>query len=200
MVEETEKVKAKFLYAFPGTASNKVFQRNGWKCIQHMDVLFKPLSLMKILKLFSFEKNENLKFYDKVNGQLDDYNFKIEPSKIQIRKTGEYLKWRTSNPNYVYRLVCSYDLNGQVNGYLIYSFNETNLINIIDMDSHNSSVSRQLVKGVERMATNEKYRGILVLSAKGTAFYRFIKNQKYLRNPFNKGSLAFHVGFQYFFK
>lgn len=189
--EEVKKTNAQFIYAFPGAASRSVFQKNGWVFVERMCLLFKPSLLLKLGRFFKPKKDKNLRVHDEVSSHLDGYGVHLNSSINQIHKSVEYLKWRTSNPDFHYRLICSYDDQSQVNGYLILSKTENNLMHIIDLESKNDerAIKSRLIKFAEEIAVQSKSRGLLALAAKGTSYHHLFKRKRYIRNPFKFGPL-----------
>lgn len=189
--QETKQINTSFSYTLCSTISTKSFVSNNWIHLKKVINFFKPYFVLKINIYFRKKDFTAFGFYNAIQHHLDNYNFIADTTKISLKKTIEYIKWRTSNPNFNYKLICSYDSNVQVNGYLIYSISANNLLNILDIDStnKNKSVERKLLLSAEYLAVKEKRKGILIMAVKDTPFYYFVKSQNYLRNPLDKGPL-----------
>jgi len=180
-----------FSYTLCSKVSTKSFIKNNWIFVEEVINFFKPYAILKINTLLQKIDPDNYKFHHAIENHLDGYNFREDKLTISVQKSLEFLKWRTSNPNFTYRIICSYDNNKQVNGYLIYSISANNLLNIIDLESSTNDkvIESQLMACAEYIAVKEKYRGILVLTINKSPFYDFIKGKHYFRNPFRKGPL-----------
>ena len=106
-------------------------------------------------------KLQSIEFFDSVGNTLDNYQFENNHSKISVNKSSEFMKWRTANPNFIYKLICHRNNQGEVDGYLIYSISENNVLNIIDVETgENISVFKKLVRGAESVALKEKHKAI----------------------------------------
>jgi hypothetical protein len=189
--EEIMKIKTSFSYTLCSKISTKSFVRNNWNFLDASINFFKPWLLLKIITIFRNNNFSTLKYFDSISDHLDDYKFLNNKNQISIKKTPDYLVWRTSNPNFKYRLICSYDDNNMVNGYLIFSTSKNNILNIIDIESNTNDnrIVNKLLSSVEYTAVNEKYKGVLVFTIKNTPFYKYIKSKNYIRNPFDFGPL-----------
>lgn len=190
--EEVLKCNTSFSYTLCSKVSTKSFIKNDWKYVEEISNLFKPLVLLKIGSFFS-NKNNNTKLFDSIDDLLTNYSFTVFNTKTSLNKTSEYLKWRTSNPNFTYKIVCNFDNEKKMNGYLIYSISKNNLLNIIDFDSNSENgllVINTLINETEQLAVKEKCKGILVMTLKGSGLSNLFVKKGYLRNPFKKGPLT----------
>jgi len=147
--------------------------------------------LIKIKGLFKKNTTKHCKIFSTFEGCFDSFDFKFDESKISIRKSADFIKWRTSNPKFSYRVIFSYDFNDKVNGYLIFSYSLNKTLNVIDIESSecNAEVMNGLLEFAEEIVINEGLRGIVLFSIENTPFYEYIKKKKYLRNPFQIGPL-----------
>jgi len=191
LVEETLKTAPAFLYTLCSKVSTKSFVRNNWLFLNQVTNFFKPLVIVKMHNLLRNDDFSNIEVYDSIQHHLDDYSFKTDSSNISQHKTPNYLKWRTANPNFSYTLICSYDNNKRVDGYLIFSISNNNLLNIIDLESssNSSKIERKLIRYVESIVVKKKYKGVLILTVKNSPLYKFSKKNNYLINPFKRGPL-----------
>jgi hypothetical protein len=190
--EEVLKSNSSFSYTLCSNVSTKSFIKNDWNQVGEISNLFKPLFILKIGSFLSHKKNRT-KVFDSIDDLLLNYRFSVFKNKTAINKTSEYIKWRTSNPNFTYKIVCSFDKMNNLNGYLIYSLSKNNLLNIIDFDAtfdYRSEIIDTLINETEHIAVKEKYKGILVMAIKGSGLSDLFIKKGYLRNPFKKGPLT----------
>jgi GNAT superfamily N-acetyltransferase len=197
LIEHSKQTNTPFLYAIGARLSTHIFLKNNWRLIGGMVNFFKPYFYLKLIKTFQSKKKSTIQIHDSIANHLDKFQFKIESYKIRIHKTADYLRWRTSNPNFAYKIICSYDKNNLVNGYLIYSIAKNNLIYVIDVENepNNPTILKNLIDGVEREVIEYKYKGVVILTIKNSDFFNLIKNKYYFRNPFNKGPLKSFLDF-----
>jgi len=180
-----------FSYTLCSKVSTKSFVRNDWTFIEKVVNFFKPYILIKAGAIFKKNDFKSFGFYNNVEKHLDSYKFKNDPASIVLKKDPAYIKWRTSHPNFVYKIICSYDDCKNVNGYLIYSISSNNLLNVLDVESSSDNIKilDQLLDCAEYITMKEKYRGIVILTIKNSPFFKRIKKKNYLVNPFKKGPL-----------
>ncbi len=186
-----------FLYTMCSKVSTKSFVKNNWMFMEEVSNYFKPYQLLKLLHPFKKSKHLNCTSYNEVGNYLDDYEFKILPKKISIAKSPAFLQWRTSNPNFIYKIICHYDSNRKIDGYLIYSVSKNNMLNVIDIDCYGNDkkISNQLLRCAEYTVVKENYAGIVIMAIKKSLFQQFLKNQHYLSNPYQKGPLTNKIDF-----
>jgi hypothetical protein len=185
-----------FTYTLCTKISTKSFLRNGWTHVGGAINFFKPVMYLRIIGLFRKNKFPTLRFYNSVADYLDNYQFKDDRSLIGIKKTQEFLRWRTSNPNFISRMICSFN-NQVINGYLIYSVSKTNFIHVVDLETSgdDEKIKKDLLNCIEHIAVQENYRAVIAMTIKGTLFYSFIKRNGYFHNPFKKGPLVSELDF-----
>lgn len=187
--ERSIKAGAPFFYTLCSKIATKSFRKNDWNYLEKVTNFFKPVQSLKITRAFA-KSNSSFRHFDGYNDQLQDFAFNNEGDKIQIFKTADFIKWRTSDPNFSYHLICSYDSNNVLNGYLIYSIDKANLLNIIDVEVQEESLFKKLIKEAELTAVKNNRKGVLVMAVKGTQFYDRIKKLRYFQNPIDKGPLV----------
>ena len=188
--EEVLKTQTPFSYTFCSQISTKSFIKNKWIFIAKIINLFKPYQLLKIICLFRKRENEYIKHFNTIDDLLDEYEFNNNLSGLSIFKEIEFIKWRTNNPGYTYRLLCHYNNTNKINGYLIYSISPNNMVNVIDFDLNCSkSVIINLFKELEFIVVINNHKGILIMALENSALYIFAKKNGYMSNPFKKGPL-----------
>lgn len=197
LVLQMSEMNTPFLYTMCSKISTKSFLRNNWIFLEQVINFFKPYEMLIIQNFFRKDNFQTFGFYDGVKSHLNEYEFQIDSSRISAGKSSDYLKWRTSNPYFKYKIICSYDNAKKIDGYLIYSISENNLLNVIDIDSldKNEEVIHRLLLCAEYIALKEKYKGIVIMAVKNTLFYNFVQSRNYLRNPFEKGPLTAMLDF-----
>ena len=183
--------KVQLSYTLCSAISTKSFLRNDWNYLGKTVNYFRPRLLIKIKGLFKRNTIKRCKIFSSVDGCFDSYDFKFDGSKISIKKSSEFIKWRTSNPKFSYRIICSYDLDDKVNGYLIFSYSLNKTLNVIDIESleFDAEVLNSLLEFAEEIVINQGLRGIVIFSIEKTPFYEYIKKKNYLRNPVKIGPL-----------
>ena len=191
LIEKTKELKTPFSYTLCSKISTKSFIKNKWIFIEEVINFFKPYVLLKATVIFKKTDLKAFHVYNAIENHLDEYKFNEDSTKIAVQKNARYLQWRTSNPNFTYKVICSYNNEKKINGYLIYSISVNKLLNVIDMecDTSNKVIRSQLLNYAEYIVVKEKLKGILVMTIKNSPFYNFIKSKKYLSNPFSKGPL-----------
>jgi hypothetical protein len=189
--EEVNKQNPPFSYTLCSTVSTKSFVRNKWTFIEEVTNLFKPYRMLKIQSLFSKKSTDIVECYNGIDDHLDSYAFHKDTSKISLDKSVEFLKWRTQNPDFEYHLICVYTKKKELKGYLIYSTNSNNLLNVLDIDAigQDDHTINQLIRCAENKVVEMKHKGIVIMAVKNTSFYARIKHKYYLRNPFKSGPL-----------
>ncbi len=189
--EEVIKNDSLFSYTLCSKISTKSFIKNNWSHLGEISNLFKPHLL---LKLTSFsKKNKHIKQISFTDNILINYNFIFSDLTISLNKTNDYLKWRCSNPNFSYTILGHFDDDNNLNGYLIYSLSNNNLINVIDIDSNSKNdklVKRNLLSEVERLSVYNKNKGLLFMTLKNSELNNFLRRKGYIYNPFKKGPLV----------
>lgn len=185
-----------FTYTLCTKISTMSFLKNGWTYVGGVINFFKPVIYLRIIGLFRKNKFSSFRFYNAVNNYLDSYHFKNDKSLIGIKKTQEFLRWRTSNPNFISGMICSFN-DQAVNGYLVYSISKTNFIHIVDMEvsGDEEKIKKDLLRCIEYIAVKENCRAVIAMTIKGTPFYNFIKRNGYFHNPFKKGPLVSELDF-----
>lgn len=191
LIQKTKEMNTLFSYTLCSKISTRSFIKNNWIFLEEVINFFKPYPLLKVSIMLKKINIESFELHDMTENLLDKYKFKQDSTKIMVKKDPYYLKWRTSNPNFSYKIIYSYNSSKEVNGYLIYSNSSNNLLNIIDMESSTNSKEtiNKLLNYAEYIAVKEKSKGILIMTIKNTPLYHFIKSKKYLSNPFDKGPL-----------
>lgn len=186
--EEVLKTKASYTYTLCSKVSTKSFVKNKWVHVEEISNFFKPRILLRSSFLFANRKS-GIHHFDELGNILDNFRFFVSDNLISLNKTNAFMKWRISNPNFSYKILCHFDEKEEVNGYLIYSLSSNNLVNIIDFESTDKLIVKNLLKELEYLAVKGRFRGILVMTLKKSRLYRFIGRRGYIRNPFNKGPL-----------
>ncbi|MBX7202555.1 MAG: GNAT family N-acetyltransferase [Bacteroidia bacterium] len=190
--EEGKKINISFIYTLCSNVSTKSFVSNGWVFMSKVFNFFKPVSLLRISHLLKKRSNMSFSIHHSIDHHLDDYPFQNMQDRIHLMKSPAFLKWRTANPNFSYRLICSRDKHNKINGYLLFSTSGNKLLSIIDLEAASNNrkgIAKGLVHHAEAIAIQEGYRGVTALATEGTAFYAFMKSCNYLMNPFGKGPL-----------
>lgn len=189
-----------FLYTLCTAISTRSFLKNKWNFIKEVTNYFKPYALLRIQFLFKRKKFQDVFLFDLIDDQLNNYEFKSDTSKISVCKSVNFLKWRMSNPCFAYKIICHYNNNKQVNGYLIYSISTSKMLNIIDADTvdNDKKIIDTLLRYAEFIVVKEKYTGILLMTVENSSLHSNIKNKGYLKNPFNKGPLKTSLDFDAF--
>ncbi len=200
LIQKIAGTKTPFLYTLCSKISTKSFLKNNWVFLEGVSNYFKPYSFLQMQSLFRKNNFTNILRYNNVYDHLNNYKFKVNENGISVSKTPEYLRWRTSNPNFMYQLICHYDSMNQVDGYLIYSISKNNVLNIIDIECYgdNKKISDELLSYAEYLTVKEKNKGILVMLIKSSPFSRFFKGHHYFKNPLNTGPLKTMIDFDIF--
>jgi Acetyltransferase (GNAT) domain len=200
LTKETGKTGTPFCYTICSIISTKSFLKKNWIFLEKAVNFFKPYIMLKLAGIFGKTKFDNISNFSSLDDHLKDYRFKNNPGLIQVKKTASYLAWRTSNPDFNYRLVCHYNENKQVNGYLIYSVSGNNVLNVIDAESsdNNTNTIDKLLSFTEALAVKERYKAVVMMTLRNSPFFDYAKNRRYLSNPFNKGPLKTMLDFNIF--
>ena len=200
LTSETAKIKTPFCYTICSIISTRSFLKKNWIFLEKAVNFFKPYPLLKLSGIFGRHKFENIISYNSIGDHLLEYAFNNKPDLIQVKKTAAYLKWRTSNPDFNYKLVCHYNSSKQVTGYLIYSISGNNILNVIDAESsgNDKAVIDKLLAFTERIVVKERYKAIVIMTLRNSPFYNYAKSRSYISNPFNRGPLKTMLDFNIF--
>lgn len=186
--EEVIRLLSPYSYTLCSKISTKSFVKNKWVHVEEITNFFKPRFVLQLSTVF-YTKNDSIVHYNEIGSVLDNFQFTFSEELISLNKTIDFIRWRTSNPNFLYRILCHFDHEKEVNGYLIYSVSSNNLINIIDFESADKLVVKKLLKELENITVRGLYKGILIMTLKKSRLYEFIAKRGYIRNPFDKGPL-----------
>ena len=197
LYQETLKRDTPFSYTLCSKTATKSFLKNNWLYLGGVINLFKPYLLLRVSSVFRQSSLATIKVYGAVGKVLNNYPFCADSGYISILKWAEYLRWRTSNPNFYYQIICANDEQGKVSGYLICSSSTNNLLNIIDMEATDGNVAilKQLLSYAEDIAIANKNKGILSITIHNSPVFKFLKKESYLHNPFDKGPLKAMLDF-----
>jgi len=189
--EEISKLNTPFSYTLCSKIATRSFISNKWQHLAGITNFFKPYLLIKSAFLFPPKPNQQIRHFDQIGENLNSYPFKKKEKFIHLVKSKEFLKWRTSNPNFNYGLIVNYNEEKIATAYLIYSISPNNLLNVLDIESAYSDcqLELELLRQAEQIVLTNKYRGIVILAVRKTSFYNLIKKAGYLVNPFQKGPL-----------
>ncbi|MEY4109675.1 MAG: hypothetical protein RLZZ46_29 [Bacteroidota bacterium] len=189
--EEISKLNTPFSYTLCSKIATRSFISNKWQHLAGITNFFKPYLLIKSAFLFPPKPNQQIRHFDQIGENLDSYRFKKKDMLIHLVKSKEFLQWRTSNPNFNYGLLVSYNQENIAKAYLIYSISPNNLLNVLDIESSCADQQSELdlLMHAEQIVLKNKYRGIVILAVRKTSFYNLIKKAGYLVNPFQKGPL-----------
>ena len=197
LYQETLRMGTPFSYTLCSKTATKSFLKNNWLFLDEVINLFKPYALLKLTSLFRQNDTKAFDFFDSIGDTLCAYHHSKDSSLISIKKSPAYLQWRTSNPDFSYKLICSYSQEKQINGYLIYSISPNNLLNIIDIEAADgdSKILEQLLLCVEHIAVTNQHKGILGITIKNSPLFKFLRSNHYIYNPFKKGPLTTQLDF-----
>ncbi len=177
-----------FIYTLCSKKATPSFVKNGWKNIGDLTNYFKPIQLIKFLNIFRIIANTTVKYYDNID-LLKEYNFNNSNEDISLNKSYDFFIWKTNNPNYKYGILLNIE-NGEVNGYLIFSYGQANILNIIDIDSNNKKTAKKLLKTLESKSIELKARGIIGIAYSQSALKQILIKNGYFKNPFKFGPLV----------
>ncbi len=189
LAQEVEIENCSFSYTLCSKVSTKSFLKTNWLFVGEILNFFKPRILLNLTSVFVRSRNSGIKYYREIAGLLDRYNFSNSSEGMALQKTVEFVKWRTSNPNFTYSILCHYNAENEINGYLIFSISSNNLANLIDIDSSDKTVLKGLFREFEKVVLKNKYKGILVMCLKNSSLSRYASKRGYIYNPFKKGPL-----------
>ena len=199
LLEHKQIKSSLFTYTLCSKLATKSFLNNNWSHLDSIFYFFKPLLFIKLSSLISPIKLQSIEFFDSVGNTLDNYKFENNHSKISVNKSSEFINWRTANPNFIYKLICHRNNQREVDGYLIYSISENNVLNIIDVETgENISVFKKLVRGAESVALKEKHKAIVVFCLLRSSLGKLFKSKRYFVNPYQKGPLKSLLDLNFF--
>jgi len=199
LLEHKQIKNSLFTYCLCSKLATKSFLKNNWSYLDSIFYYFKPFLLIKLSSLISPIKLQSIEFFDSVGNTLDNYQFENNHSKISVNKSSEFMKWRTANPNFIYKLICHKNNQREVDGYLIYSISENNVLNVIDVETGgNISVFKKLVRGVESVALKEKHKAIVVFCLLRSSLGKLFKSERFFVNPYQKGPLKSQMDLNFF--
>ncbi len=191
LVQKTQEISPSILYTFCSKTSTKSFLKNHWIFIEEIVNFFKPYLLLKLTCLSNKLSVEYTFTNEFINSQLHSYNFNMNRGFAFLKKSVEFIKWRTSNPNFSYKIICAHNKEGYIDGYLIYSISPNNLLTVLDIDSclEDGVLTQELLSYAESLVLVEKRKGIMIMAIKNSPLFKISKKRKYIVNTFNRGPL-----------
>lgn len=201
LLQKTQEINPSMLYTFCSKTSTKSFLKHRWVFIEGIVNFFKPYILLKLTYPFNKSSGEFTFTNELISSQLHSYNFNVNRKSVFLKKSVEFIKWRTSNPNFLYKIICAYNKESILAGYLIYSISSNNLINVLDIDTclEDRVITKELLCRVEKLVVEEKRKGIMIMSIKNSPLFKISKKRKYLVNTFNRGPLKTVLDFDVYF-
>ncbi|NQU74193.1 MAG: GNAT family N-acetyltransferase [Candidatus Omnitrophica bacterium] len=192
--------KVLFMYSICARHTTLFFLRCKWKKLDEMKYYFKHKIQFKVKFLFKnldqLYKKGVLKEIKSVSELCENYKFKIDTTKIHIVKDEKYFSWRLKDPRFKYTIIGYYE-SGSLKGYIIYNTGTANNTYIADLEADNDDkrIIKLLLDAAEFAAHKLNCKSIITLAVTGSLFQRFIKQNGYICNPFNKGPLTSKIDF-----
>jgi len=201
LLQKTQETKPSILYTFCSKTSTKSFLKNNWIFVEEIVNLFKPHLLLKLTCFLNKASTEFTFTNEVINSQLNTYNFNMNREITFLKKNVEFIKWRTNNPNFSYKIICAHNKKGYFAGYLIYSISSNNLLNVLDIDSclEDKVLISELLDCAERIVVVEKRKGIMIMAIKNSPLFKISKKRNYIVNTFNRGPLKTVLDFDVYF-
>jgi hypothetical protein len=187
--EQVQSLGPVFSYTICSKNATSNFKKNGWVHMGAVINYFKPGLLLKLSNLVNGSSN-NIKIFDPKPGLFKSYPFHHDSAKVSVAKSGEFMDWRTQNPNFSYKVIGHFSGN-EMNGYLIYSVGSSGVLNIIDVDAvdENKKIYKTLFKAMEKESGKTGAKGVIGLTIAASSFSRVLAARGYFTNPFKKGPL-----------
>ncbi len=185
-----------FLYALCSNISTKSLCGTGWTYVNKIQNYFKPFFLLRIKHLFvSSRRYKLVRHFDSLSDQLDDFRFNLHDQEINIYKNVDFLKWKMSNPNYHYELICNYNSEGKLIAYLVYSI-RNNQISVVDYDYEiDFRDVNPLILYVEDQVIKKRLKGLVIIGLKNSEISSFLLSNGFFTNTSQRGPLISHLDY-----
>lgn len=182
-----EENKDLFVIGFGGNQSTPGFLKFGWKQVFDVKYYFKPspACLAGHIKRYPDHHFMEIKDAEQLSGLL-----KKQPAfpGIISGRTVEHIRWRTSNPNYQYRII-SYKPGQSAEGYVIYYILNDKLI-LFDFLFETSQAEKALFWYLYSQVAQHHYKGIIAFCQENGQQSELLRKHYFMSNPFNKGPLS----------
>lgn len=176
--------KVDVVYTMCSKIATKSFLKTGWKFQKPIHYYFKPSVLSQLSNLF-LKQNKGLLYNDSLDVLCDVYKNKFSDDEFL-----KFIEWRYSNLKYHYQLIFSKDKQE----FIIYTIHN-NFLFIIDFEVKHFS----FLKYLDEIVTDEKVRGIIVLSSSNNIKkMKFSIFKGYFVNKFKFGVLKSLLDFNIF--
>lgn len=174
-----------------GGKMNKGRQKEGWKSIFKMVNYFLP----KIMSSFNRNVDDaNIKIVKDYN--LITHLLNLRNCDIEIVKTPDIYKWRTSNPRFNY-ITIGYNNRRRISSYLTYYIDQNKII-LFDFYFNEKEESKQLISFLLREVKKHDLKGVVSLVQENSEYAKQLSRAGFLYNPFSFGPLS-HKWFFLFF-
>jgi hypothetical protein len=115
---------------------------------------------------------------------------------IHSPRTVGHIRWRTSNPRFMYRITAIHD-GGKGSGYVAWYVQDRKLI-IFDLQADTGKARKALLQALSAIVKREGYRGLIAYAQDGGHQAAAFRHNLFFSNPFRKGPLSERTPFIFY--